>query len=85
MDLKKYIKYSVYLLFFIMLLSACDAQTPLLTLDRVQLRIHNSSPYIMDSLKVSFPKEEVMYGPIPHGWKTEFKEVEEAYRYAYDR
>ena len=81
----KVVKYSAYIICILLLsllASACgilgtDASGPL------QIRLANHSSRTMQQALVSFPGENVEYGSIISGGATSYKEVDEAYRYAY--
>jgi hypothetical protein len=72
---------SILVIFISLFISNCDSLFN--TKDEVNIRIHNSSRFTMDSLYVGFPDAEIYYGNIGAGSTTSYKSGTKAYRYAY--
>ena len=66
---------------FLLIAPGCDSPTS--HGEEVLIRIQNSSNYTMTSIKVAFPKEEVSYGDLVSGAKSDYKTISGAYRYAF--
>jgi hypothetical protein len=48
-----------------------------------EVRVANRSSFDFTSVRVAFPSDEVNYGAVAAGAASEYRRVEEAYRYAY--
>lgn len=47
------------------------------------VRLHNASAFDLDSVVVGFSREPVLYGDVPAGGTTAYRDAGRAYRYAY--
>lgn len=47
------------------------------------VRVHNASAFDLDSVVVGFARETVVYGDVPAGGTTAYRDAGTAYRYAY--
>lgn len=67
---------------FFLAFAGCDSPFGLFEGD-VEIRIANNSSFTFDRVDVVFPEDEVSYGGIPAGGRTDYRKVSVAYRYAY--
>jgi hypothetical protein len=61
-------------------LSCSDSTGP--ETDDVQIRIGNDTPSSFTSVAVTFPQDDVDYGPVAAGRRSEYRTVSVAYPYA---
>lgn len=48
----------------------------------LQIRVANASAFTMEQVTIGFPSQEVQYGTLAAGATSEYRDVEQAYRYA---
>lgn len=62
---------------------SCSNSDPVGPIDgRVQIRIANETTSLFTSVEVLFPSDEVDYGALPAGARSEYRSVSVAYRFA---
>lgn len=68
-------------LLWLVVLSACAS--PASSAGSVQIRVANESAVSFGRVIVGFPTQEEDYGAVTAGSRSSYREIEQAYRYAY--